>query len=149
MPSNFAPNVLKPKTQKLEHGSIEWIPETSKISERLFSQAKPNLRDLRHRFKPMHLESELFQYVSIPYCDEKMMSEHMKFLIYKRLKLFELGQKFIFCPAVIAIIYGNLYFKSLIYFSMFQNEKVFLRSPWNQRSSCLNLFKISFSSSFI
>ena len=60
MPSNFAVDVLKCKNQKLEHGPMEWTPVTTNVCGRLFSRAKLNLDDLKHRLTPMHLESELF-----------------------------------------------------------------------------------------
>ena len=120
---------------------MEWIPGTSNICERLFSRAKLNLGDMRHRLAPMHLESQLFLYVNKPYWDQKLISELVRVLL--RLILVALWRK-IFCEALIARIHGKLSLRAIIYFLMFYNEELFLRNPcWKDIS---NLIFFIFSS---
>ena len=76
--SNFAKGLLQAKRLKTGgsgYVSLQWVPGTSNVCERLFSRAKLNIGYLRHNMSPMHVEAELFLCVNKEYWDAELISK--------------------------------------------------------------------------
>ena len=58
--TSFAEQVLQAKKRRKTSYDLEWVPPTSNIAERSFSQAKHILSPERKRLYPMHVEALMF-----------------------------------------------------------------------------------------
>ena len=70
--TSFAEQILEAKFPKMRHGEfgeLSWVPTTSNLAQRLFSQAKYFLNQNRKNMLPMHLECQLFLMISEQFRD--------------------------------------------------------------------------------
>ena len=73
---SFAKDLLLAKKRKTEaeYVSLEFIPGTSNICERLFSKGKLSLGMLRQNLSPMHLGASLFLRINRKLWDAELIS---------------------------------------------------------------------------